>query len=227
MTTDEIVDRTQQHVGNRASTTLDDGFYLDRVNEGYRDLASYSVRDQKDNITRHVQFNELNDTNERTILSTITNNFIANPSDTYSVLAIRDKTTNRPINRKPLRRLLRSDATEVGNILIWSPYGKAAVAGYLIWQLPKADTDIIEYIYKFPETLVAGTGVPVIPETWHPAIHLLAGQRAALLLGLPDLSKELAAQTSDFINKRALPSEVAGSGGPRWFGVGTSPLRVR
>lgn len=221
MTTDELVDRTQQLLGNRSSTVLSDAYYLDRVNEAYQWLSTFDDRIQ--GRKRSIRFNELEDQISRTLAASPTTNFVANSANVFSVIALWDTTNARAIERKGSRRLARQNPALEGRILMWSPAGSnesgTRVAGYRIWKKPDVSTAIIETVYLNAEALVAAGVGPVIPSIWHTPIYIKAAAITANLEGLPDEAAKFNAAAIQATRELRLPSDDAQSFGSRRFGV--------
>ena len=202
----ELITLTKQHVGNRASSSLDRDWYLARVQDAYQDLTTLSIP-LPSGGRRAIRFDELYDTNNVTLSSAMDPNFQAHQSDTWSMIGLRDLTTGRDVRQKPLRMLLRDDPTASGSLLRWAPYGISGVPGYLLWKIPTSDLSVRESVYKTAEALADGAVEPVIPSDWHEAVHILAGSKAAHLLNIPDLGTSLAGTFVQTIQGKRLPRE--------------------
>jgi len=225
MTPDELITLTQQHVGNRSSATITDAWYLARVQSGYNRLATFQGYvqrpGQKQPQFRRVRFYELQHEIERTISSSLTNNFVANSTGVYSVDGLWNNTDGVRIDGWPHRKMMTVDKTATGYLRYWCPDGKSNTQGYRVYKIPTSDVTVTEYVYNLPETLSEGGSAPVIPSEWHTAIHLAAGAEAAELLRMPDQSMALEQRFLAFIAERKSPYEEAKSrGGFGHFHVG-------
>lgn len=218
MTGADIVDEIQRHVGNRTSSVFDDTWFVDRMNEAYRRLATF--RDpQSRRVVRFPQFYDRK--KSRTLAAAPSDNFVANQAGVYSVLAIWDLTNARKVSRRSQRYMMSLDRTQTGTILYWCPYGQGNVAGYLIWKLNTLETQIDEFVYNYPETLANGGIEPVIDVAWHEAIHLIGGSLAAGLQGIRDKEQLLMSNAVSFIRTHVTPMEEVQSGGGRRLSVMT------
>lgn len=207
MTSEELVTRIKQHVGNRASSTISRSWYLDRLQDAYQDLTTFNLPLPNGGM-RPLRFNELYDVNETTLSSSMDPNFKAWTSTTWSMIGLYDLDNDRPIDEKPLRHLLRQDPEQTGRVLMWAPYGHDGSEGYLVWPIPSSDLNVREYIYKRAETLTdSSSSTPVIPSDWHAALHVLGGHKAAHLLNIPDLATTLANEFLAIVRSKRLPRE--------------------
>ena len=222
MTANEIRDAIKSNVGNRtggATGAINDAWYLTRANQAYRRLDGMQLRTPSGG-RRILRFAELRDKLTRVVSANPTDNFLALQTDVRSIRAIYDADNGRPINQKSQRLLERKNDTDTGNIIMWSPYGKDGAEGYLFWKKPTVDVNLIEYVWKYPETLVAAGNGPVIDEAWHEAVVLLGSQDAAQKLNQFDRAAEMKQEAFDLISTLTTTTEDY-SGGKRYFHVGT------
>lgn len=228
MDRDALVVQTKRHTGNRSSSgtlTVDDTWYADRVNEAYRWVATFqghvtrpgSERSQ----FRSLRFYELQDELSNTIASASSTNFVEYQTGVFTLIALYDMTNDRYVPRRSERHLMKRNRTETGAApLIWAPAGDGNVAGYKVWPIPTSDTSVIEYARMYPTDLGASDS-PVIPEAWHPLIHIKAGSLACDLLKMYDDADRLERKALEFIASRKTPVEEAmAAGGARWVPVG-------
>ncbi len=216
MTGSELVVLTKQHAGNRSSSTYDTAWYLARVNEAMRWVATYHNQQTK----RVIRFPELHDiVDSRLLTANPSNNFVANSSGVYATLALYNETDSRPVSLTSFRDMTRRGRTDAGAVQSWVPYGEGDTAGYLIWRIPSVNTEITEYVYKYPTDLTTSTS-PVFDEAWQHAIHLKAGSLAAMLQGRDEEMRRLGEMAVFDIEQRQLPGEDTRVGGRSWFRVG-------
>ncbi|MEE8489938.1 MAG: hypothetical protein V3S43_06345 [Acidimicrobiia bacterium] len=211
MTGAELVTLTKTESGNRTSTTRTDPWFLDRVNEAYRWLATYK-NEASTGGTRTVRFQEFHQIITRTISASPATNFLANSTRVYANLVLYNVTDDRPMHRKPLLWMQRRSRTETGSVAFWTPYGESDVSGYLFWRVPTTAVTLHEHVYRYPEALLDGAVAPVIPESWHDIIYTEAAARAALLGNDKDLYDKLHVKAIEAIETRGLPFEEARQG---------------
>lgn len=219
---------TKQLLGQRTITTSDDTtWYSDRVNAAYRRLTTFqghvTTPALKQPALRILRFMELERQDDRTITTT-GNPFVAPvASGVYMILDVYDRTNNRWLSRIPIKYYRRLDPDETGTPVRWTPGGQGGVV-YFVHPIPSAVSEEIavrETTYTYP-TALTGTGSPIIPEVWHPAIAYAAASEGALLLDWRDRHAEMEQRFLSYIAERKSPHEEADySGGRRYFHVGT------
>lgn len=227
MTPDQLVTLTKQHIGNR--TGVSDTWVLDRVNSAYRRLATWQGQvmrpGRKQPQNRVLRFYELEDYRDK-VVGPGGSNFVAHAITTFSLLSLYDVTNGRKVRRTSRRSIEYRDPTDAGSALLWAPGGQGGLAGYYIYKTPVVATTLREYLYKYPETLVAAGAAPVIPEQWHDCIHMGAGAEAAGLLEMTDIEVKLEQMLTRTIAGRRTPHEEARStGGSRYVFVGAKSRR--
>jgi hypothetical protein len=224
---------TKQLLGNRTSTNVDDGWYDDRVQSGYRQLCTFqglvNAPGMRRPVMRRLGFFELQDRQARTLTTSLTSNFVTpSPStDVVTVTDLYDRTNNRGLDYRGLRDIFQRDPDATGRPLIWSPAGQGGVVGYYIDKRPGVTADEIavhEYVYKYPTALALDATAPVIPDVWHVAIAYAAAAEGALLLDLPEKHTEMNGKFTEFIAARKSPIEEAAfsglAGQRRWTPIG-------
>jgi len=216
----DLINRVKQVVGNRTSTAVNDAWYTDRINSGYRRLCTFQGPVTRPGMSqpqfRVLRFFELERRDARSLATATTNFVTPTASNVVYVVDIYDRTNNRGLKRSSKRELRRFDPDEGGTPRFWSPAGNAGTVGYEIYPYPTATTDAIdvyEYTYVYPTALASATDTPVIPEAWQPAIWMAAAAEAASLLNIPEKSQEMETRFTGFIAERKSPREEAAYSG--------------
>lgn len=214
MTGAELVLAVKRHVGNISTTgtlAIDDSWYVDRVNEGYRRVCTYqgpvTAPGAKSPMMRRVRFSELYDRLTRTLTTGGSTNFFANQASVYNVVGLYDRDNDRPIIRKSRRDFMRRDPEATGSVTIWTPDGEGDVRGYRVWRIPSVALSIYEYVYKSAETLANDATAPVIPEEWHVAIEYAAAAAAASRIHNSQRANELEAMFRQQMSECQLSTE--------------------
>lgn len=215
MTGQELVDQAKLHNNQVVTTTYDDAWYLDRVNDAYRWITTY----RNPQTGKKLRYRELYDVLDRTLSASPSRNFVANQSSVHAVHSIYDVTNLTLIPEKSPTTIERRDPTALGTIIMWAPAGDDGSDGYLIWRRNEDAVDIRESVYKIPTALTLLTS-PVIPERWHELIAIDAGRRAARLSNNFQLSALLKAELLDEIESSVSPLEEAGRNGARYHFIG-------
>lgn len=229
---------TKQLLGQRVVTSTDDAtWYIDRVNSGYRRLATFqgfvTTPSMKTPSQRILRFHELESMTARTLNGgafPTSRNFVqpaVSSTLVYSMLDVYDRSNDRWLQRIPIKYMRRLNPDENGTPLRWTPGGDGAnpqAVGYYVHPKPTAasaeEIDVYEYAYRYPAALT-GTDSPIIPEVWHPAIAFAAAAEGALLLDMPERHTELEQRFMSYIAERKSPYEEGSyAGGRRYFNVG-------
>lgn len=212
----------KQLVGNRASATITDSWYDDRVYSGYRRLCTFQGTVNSPGLRqpqmRRLGFFELQDRQARALDTTLTSNFVT-PSpatDIVTVTDVFDRTHDRGLDRRSLRELRTRDPDKNGIPRTWCPVGQGGVIGYYVNQVPLVSTDninVYEYVYKYPAALATDGTIPVIPDVWHIAIAYAAASEAALLMDISEKHTELEGKFISYIAERKSPIEESAHSG--------------
>lgn len=207
MTPDEISTYLQQLTGNRTGGIWDAAYYMARVNEGYRRLATFHHVTQKGEV-RTLRFQQFYDRLKDRVLAALpTDNFVANQSGVFALLGLYDRTNDQPIHPTAQRGLMQRNRDDTGRIVEWAPYAQAGVRGYLVWRRPDVATTVDEYVYEYPETLTIGGSAPLVDEDWHELIAEAVAGKVANLQGEPSKAKTLNEQFIDNVFTRRTPDE--------------------
>lgn len=204
MTANEIVTAVKQRVVNLTNATFTDAWYLDRVNQGYRDLATFYDPQRK----QPLRFPHFQTTRNKTIAAAMsTNVFAVSDADIFSVTALWDLTNGRDVPERAIRELELINPTLTGPLLKYAIVGTGVGLALRIYKIPTVSTSIRLGVYLYPEALVTGGVAPIIPEVWHKAIELFAAMDAADKQGLPDRRAELRGMVIDEIRSHRSPTQ--------------------
>jgi len=224
-TYEELIALTKQALGGRNTGLMTDAWYGDRVNVGYARLTTFQGPVQAPGMSqpqmRVLRFFELYSTDDRTIVSGLSNNLITPTATADKVVCVDnlyDLTNDVPLRRQSRRYMDRRNPQGTGRPREWAPGGDNG-AGYYIYPIPgnaNEQISVRETTYQYPDELTA-TETPTIPSPWHTAIWLAAAAEAAALIDWPEKEAEMEGRFMKFIAERRSPVEEAGAGGGRRF----------
>lgn len=226
LTLSTLRSRTKQALGGTTITSeVDDTWYNERVNQGYRRICTFQGMVTRPGMRqpqlRILRFMELEGTSDRSLTTSLTDNFVApslGQANTFMITDLYDLTNRRPVRRISRRKMQRLDPTETGIPRLWVPAGNANGVGYRIYPLPSTTSEEIsvrEYYYRYPADLSSDSSAPVIPAEWHHAIWMAAASEGALILDWMDKHQEMEQRLIQFIAERKSPYEEASFAGGR------------
>lgn len=203
MNADAIISAIQRRASNLTNATFSTAWYLDRANQGYRELATF--RDPK--LSRPIRFPHFESTRDKTISGLSTNIYPVSDADIFSVTSLWDLTNGRDVPERSLRELALVDPTLTGALLKYAIAGTGLALALKLYKIPDVALSVRLGVYLYPESLAIGGVAPVIPEVWHKAIVLFGAADAADELGMPDRRKELYQQAVDFTRTQRTPTQ--------------------
>lgn len=202
MTTDQLITGIQQRVVNLTNAVFTAAWYLDRANQGYRQLVTfYDVE-----MRRPLRFPHFQTTRDKVITGG-SNLYVIPDADIFSVTSMWDLTNGREIEEKSIRELETSDPTVVGTLQKYAIVGTGVAQALRLYAIPSAATTVRLGVYLYPETLAIGGAGPTIPEAWHRAVELFAASDAADKLALPDRRDALYNQAVNAIRSTRSPTQ--------------------
>jgi len=223
--------RTKQALGGTAITSeVDETWYNERVNQGYRRLCTFQGQVSRPGVKqpqfRILRFMALESTSDQLLATGMSSNFVTpgeGQSLVYMVTDLYDVTNRRPMRRISRRKMQRLDPTETGMPRLWVPAGNSGGVGYRIYPTPSTTSEEVtvrEYTYKYPAAMTSDSESPVIPDEWHHAIWMAAASDGALILDWTAKYQELEQRFLGFISERKSQYEEASfAGGPGHFNI--------
>lgn len=215
----------KQAVGGRSSATITNGWYDQRIHNGYVRLCTFqgpvSRPGRAQPQFRVLRFFELEERTARSLTTSLTTNFVtaqapASGNIPMVVSSLYDRTNNISLRRPSRRDVLRLDPDATGRPTRWLPAGQGGVVGYFLDKIPVVasdNIDVYEYTYCYPVEMATDGTYPLIPPAWHEAIWLAAAVETAALLDMPEKADELNQRFLAFIAERKTPHEEASSSG--------------
>ncbi len=203
MTVTQLIDGMKQNTANQTNATFTDAWYLDRLNQGYRNLTSF--RDPK--TFTPVRFPHFQTTRDKTISGLSTNVYPVTDADIFAVTSLWDLTNSREVEEKNIRELEGIDPTLTGALLKYAIVGTGTSLALRLWKIPASSVSARLGVYLYPEALtLAGSG-PVIPEVWHKGVELFASVEVADKQGMSTRRVELREEAIDFVRGTRTPTQ--------------------
>ncbi len=186
----ELITGMKQLTANQTNATFTDAWYLDRLNQGYRQLTTFRDPTSK----TPLRFPHFQTTRDKTISGLSTNLFPLTDADIFAVTSFYDLTNSRPVPEVNIREIEEADPTLTGTIQKYAIVGTGTVPALRLWRFPTSSVSVRLGVYLYPEALVAGGVGPVIPLVWHRGVELWGAAEVADKQGMPTRRDELLSQ---------------------------------